>query len=303
MDRAVMRSRILLPALLLALVLLAPARAATFTISITKSGFNPSAVTVGVGDTVTWTNADTASHQVESKSAGFVSPLLKPGESYSFVYAKAGRFAYQDKAVKKFRGTVTVQEPAEVATVTQTASPTLVVYGATVTLSGAVSSKRSGETVTIFAQPYGQASFAAVGSAISGSDGRWSYLVKPKLRTVYEARWKPATQGTTATSSRAAVRVRPQVGFRVKASSGRVVTFFTKARGVRSFAGKFVYFQRKNAFGQWVSIKKVTLTSTSSATFRVRLPSGRSRVRVFMPATQAGPGYVAGISRTLTLTR
>ena len=275
----------------------------TFTISITKSGFNPSAVTVGVGDTVTWTNSDTASHQVESKSAGFVSPVLKPGETYSFVYAKAGRYAYQDKAVKKFKGTVTVQKPAEAATVTQRASPALVVYGATVTLSGAVSSKRSGESVTVFAQPYGQTSFAAVGSAISGSDGGWSYLVKPKLRTVYEARWKPAAQGATATSSQASVRVRPQVGFRVKASSGRVVTFFTKARGVRSFAGKFVYFQRKNAFGRWVSLRKVTLTPTSSATFRVRLLSGRSRVRMFMPAAQTGPGYVAGISRTLTLAR
>lgn len=298
-----MRPRILLSTLLLALVVLAPGRAATFTISITKAGFSPSAVTIGIGDTVTWTNADSSGHQLESKSAGFVSPLLKPGESYSFVYAKAGRFAYQDMVVKKLRGTVTVQEPTQAATVTLAASPTLVVYGATITLTGTVSSKRSGETVTIFAQPYEQASLAALGSAVSGSDGRWSFLVKPKLRTVYEARWKPGTQSATAVSPQALIRVRPQVGLRVKASSGRVVTFFTKVRGARSFAGRFTYFQRKNAFGQWVSLKKVTLTSTSTATFKVRLPSGRSRVRSFMPATQAGPGYVAGISRTLTLTR
>ena len=99
------------------------------------------------------------------------------------------------------------------------------------------------------------------------------------------------------------VKVRPRVGWRVKTASGRLVTFFTKATGARSFGGKFVYLQRRNAFGQWVSLKRVYLGATSSATFRARLPSGRSRVRLFMPATQAGPGYIAGISRTLSLVR
>jgi plastocyanin len=298
-----MQARLLVTALVLALLVVGPAPAATFTVSITKDGFVPDALTVGVGDTVTWTNADTSSHQVESKSAGFTSPLLAPGASFSFTYSKPGRFSYQDKVVKRLKGTVTVQQPTEAASLTLAASPTLVVYGASVTLSGAVSSKRGGETVTVFAQPYGQTAFVAVGSAITGSDGRWSYLVKPRLRTLYEARWKPSTQGAPATSPQAAIRVRPQVGFRVRATSGRVVTFFTKVRGARSFAGRFVYFQRRSALGQWVSRKKVTLTSTSSATFEVRLPDGRSRVRVFMPAAQAGPGYVAGISRTLGVSR
>jgi plastocyanin len=297
-----MRSRILLTALLLTLVVVAPARTATFNVSITKAGFVPSALTIGVGDTVTWKNDDATSHQVVSKSAGFSSPLLKPGESFSFTYQVAGRFAYQDGTAKKNRGTVTVQSsPAAAVSVTAIASRTLVVYGATVTLSGVVSSKRSGETVTIFAQPFGQASFTAVGSAISTTDGRWSYLVRPRLQTFYEARWKP--DATTAASSPVTVRVRPQVLFRVKAASGRVVTFFTKARAARSFAGKVIYLQRRSAFGQWVILKKVTLKSTSSATFKVRLPSGRSRVRMFMTRKQVGPGYLAGFSRILTLRR
>ena len=141
-----MRSRILLAVLLVALVALAPARAAPFTVTITAAGFTPKAVTVGVGDTVTWVNADVSSHQVESKSAGFTSQLLKPGERHSFVYKAAGRFPYQDMIVKKNKGTVTVAAGA--ATVTQKASRSLVVYGQTTTLSGAVSSKVSGQTVT-----------------------------------------------------------------------------------------------------------------------------------------------------------
>ncbi len=297
-----MRSRTLLSALLLALVVLAPARAATFTVSITKGGFVPSALTIAVGDTVSWRNDDTSSHQVASKSAGFSSPLLKPGETFSFTYKEAGRFSYQDETIKRNKGTVTVQgAPAPAISLTAAASRTLVVYGATVTLSGTTSSKRSGETVTIFAQPYGAAAPAALGSAMTEGGGSWSFLVRPKLRTSYEARWKPGA--TTATSSPVTVRVRPQVLFRVKAASGRTVTFFTKARGVRSFAGKVVYLQRRNAFGQWVILRKATLTSTSAVTFKARLPKGRSRVRMFMPKAQAGPGYLAGISRTLSLTR
>ncbi len=297
-----MRSRIFLPILLVSLVVLAPARAATFGVSITKSGFSPSALTIAVGDTVVWTNADTTSHQIESKSAGFTSPLLAPGQTFSFTYKSAGKFAYQDQAVKRNRGTVTVQgATGPPISVTATASRGVVVYGATVTLSGTISSKRAGETVTVFAQPFGEQAPAAVGAAISGTDGRWSYLVRPRLLTVYEARWKPAA--TTATSAPVTVKVRPQVSLRVEAARGRVVTFFTKARGTRSFAGKTLSFQRRNAFGQWVILRKVTLGPASAATFKVKLPRGRSSVRTFLPARQAGAGYVAGLSRTLVLKR
>jgi len=299
-----MKRRLLLPALLLALAFLGPARAATtFTVSISKAGFAPSAVTITADDTVTWTNVDTSGHQIISKDAGFVTPVLKPGESYSFLFKTLGRYAYQDAAVKKLRGSVTVKAaPQSAALVTAHASRAIAVYGSSLTLSGTVSSQRPGETVSIFSQPYGQTSPASIGSAISATDGGWSFLAKPTLQTRYEAHWKPAT-GPMTTSSPITVKVRPRVGWRVRATSGRLVTFFARVNGARSFGGKFVYFQRRTAFGQWVSLKKVFLTATSSATFKARLPRGRLRVRLFMPSTQAGPGYIAGISRTLSLVR
>jgi plastocyanin len=296
-----MRARLLFTVLLVSLVALPSAQAATFGVSITKSGFSPSALTIAVGDTVLWTNADTSSHQIESKSAGFTSPLLAPGQTFSFTFKDAGRFSYQDQTVKKNKGTVTVHGAPAAISVTATASTTLVVYGGTVTLTGATSSNRAGETVTIYAQPYGTTTFAALGSAVTEGGGSWSFLVRPKLMTVYQARWKPAS--VTATSPSSAIRVRPQVLFRVKAASGRTVTFFTKARAARSLAGKTLSLQRRNAFGQWVTLRKVTLTSTSAVTFKARLPKGRSRMRMFLPRLQAGPGYLAGISRTLVLVR
>ncbi len=300
-----MERRLLLPALLLALAFVGPASAATtVTVSITKAGFVPKDVSIAAGDTVTWTNADASNHQVVSNDAGFATPLLKPGESYSFLFKTPGRYTYQESAVKKMRGTVTVKAAPQVtaAAVTASASRRIVVYGSSLTLSGTVSSQKPGETVGVFAQPYGQASPAQIGTAVSTTGGGWSFLVQPALQTGYEARWKPAT-GPTTTSSPTTVKVRPRVGWRVKTASGRLVTFFAKVSGARSFGGKFVYLQRKNAFGQWVSLRKVFLSPTSSATFRARLPSGRSRVRLFMPAGQAAPGYIAGISRTLSLLR
>jgi plastocyanin len=295
-----MRSRVLLSALLLALLALAPASAATFTITITKDGFTPRDVTIGPNDTVTWTNGDTSTHQVESKSAGFKSPVLQPGQSYSFVFKTTGRFNYADLVVKRLKGSVTVSASGAVA-VTQTAAPRLVVYGGAVTLSGTVSNRRAGETVTIFAKPFGQNQFASVGSATSAPNGSWSFVVRPRLQTAYEARWRPTNQ--TIASPQTTVNVKPHVGLVKKAARGRVVTFFSKVRGARSFAGKSVNLQRKNRLGRWVNLKRVTLGSTSAATFKARLPRGRSTVRVFMPAAQAAPGYVAGTSRVLTLTR
>lgn len=296
-----MRIRIILSALAVAFVTVGPASAATFTVSIAKTGFTPSAVTIAVGDTVTWRNDDSTSHQIASKSAGFTSPLIKPGETFSFTYKDAGRFSYQDETVKRNKGTVTVQGAPTTISLTAVVSTTLVVYGGTVTLSGATSTKRGGETVTIYAQPIGTAGFVAVGSVSTDGGGGWSVVVRPRLETIYQARWKPAT--TTATSPSIVTRVRPQVLFRVKAATGRTVTFSTKARAVRSLAGKELFLQRRNGFGQWVILKRVALTATSTATFKARLPAGRSRVRMFLPKVQAGPGYLAGISRVLVLVR
>ena len=206
--------------------------------------------------------------------------------------------------MKKMRGTVTVKTApqAVAATVSASASRTIVVYGSSLTLSGTVSSQKPGETVGVFAQPYGQSAPEQIGSAVSTTGGAWSFLVQPALQTSYEARWKPAT-GPAAASSPTTVKVRPRIGWRVKTASGRLVTFSAKVSGARSFGGRFLYLQRRNAFGQWVSLKKVFLGPASSATFKAKLPSGRSRVRLFMPAGQAGPGYIAGIGRTLSLLR
>jgi hypothetical protein len=45
------------------------------------------------------------------------------------------------------------------------------------------------------------------------------------------------------------------------------------------------------------------LNRRSVKTFRVQLRRGRSTLRVVMSVNQAGPGYLAGISRTIAYRR
>jgi plastocyanin len=65
----------------------------------TNECFNPSAITVAVGNTVTWTNDDTAAHTVTSgidvtPDGIFDSSLLPAGETFSFKFESSGEYPY-----------------------------------------------------------------------------------------------------------------------------------------------------------------------------------------------------------------
>ena len=169
-----------------------------------------------------------------------------------------------------------------------------VVYGGSVTLSGKVSDSKAGETVDVLAEAFGASSFTSLGSVSTTAGGKWTDVVKPTIETAYRATWKSATSSTVT------VKVRPLITLTlIDLSTGR---FSTKVTAARSFAGKFVLVQRLSSTGV-ATLKKVTLDAGSSATFRVRLHRGRSRLRVVMPTSQTAPGYITRKSKVLTVTR
>jgi hypothetical protein len=170
----------------------------------------------------------------------------------------------------------------------------VVVYGASVTLSGAVSSHKAGEQVTVMAQASGASSFSALATVTTGNGGKWSYLAKPTIATQYEATWK------SATSQVVTEKVRPRITVRLESLATR--TFSTTATAARSFSGKFVLVQRLTATGPH-TLKKLVLNASSSATFHVRLHQGRNRLRAVMPTSQTAPGYISGASRVLSVRR
>ena len=276
----------------LAVVLVVPAQALAANITVSATGFTPASLTINQGDTVTWTNPDTATHQVMSRKAGFSSPVLSTGQTFSFVFKTAGSFSIQETLDKKLKGTVVVQatpKTAPSASIALFASKTAVLYGSAVTLSGTVSSKQSGEQVTVLAEAYGKSSFSPIATLTTGAGGAWSYAGKPTIRTVYEARTQHANSATVA------VGVRPLVSFHVITGQ----RFSTKVIAGRSFTGRYVQLQRRSSSGAWVTLKRLPLNTSSAAIFRAALPHGASTLRIAISVNQAGAGYLGGTSRTI----
>jgi len=178
--------------------------------------------------------------------------------------------------------------------VTISVSRPSVVFNNSVTLSGKVSNHKVGEKVEVLAEPSGASSFSTLTTVDTTAGGQWTDVVKPTIETSYQAKWKSATSSTVT------VKVRPLITLAlVNLATG---TFSTKVMAARSFDGKFVLVQRVSSTGVR-TLNKVTLDTNSSATFRVRLHHGRSRLRVVMPTSQTAPGYITGTSKVLTVQR
>jgi plastocyanin len=77
--------------------------------------FQPKALDVKVGTTVTWTNADDIEHSVTAgepgkESGAFDSGFFKKGGTYSFTFDKPGTYTYFCKRHNSMKATVTVSE-------------------------------------------------------------------------------------------------------------------------------------------------------------------------------------------------
>jgi plastocyanin len=263
--------------------------AATTTIQITKNGFTPRTVTVAAGDTVTWHNADSHTHQVVADSGAFASPALAGGASWSYTASKSGKFGYRDAYATTHRGTLTVNAPP--ATLTLAPSLGTVIYGSATQLNGTVSNQLANEPVTLTSQAYGK-SVQSVASTTTTTNGSYIFGVTPTIQTTYTSHYK------SANSAPVTVNVAPRVGF---GQSGSL--FVAKVTSDVGYGGRFVIVQKKNATGGWYSFKRVYLGDSSRATFRLALPKGHFVLRLYLPASQAGTGYVQGFSRLMPIVR
>ena len=93
------------------------------------------------------------------------------------------------------------------------------------------------------------------------------------------------------------MNVAPRVGF---GRSGRL--FIAKVTSDLGYGGHFVWVQKRTSFG-WTNLKRAFLGDNSRAVFRVKLRHGRSVLRLVLPQSQAGAGYVLGTSRMLAVFR
>lgn len=66
----------------------------TASVSIQNFSFNPSSLTIRVGDTARWTNNDSAPHTITSDNNVLNSPTLSTGQSFEFIFTTKGTFPY-----------------------------------------------------------------------------------------------------------------------------------------------------------------------------------------------------------------
>jgi plastocyanin len=264
------------------LLLAAPAApATTVTVSVGRTAFAPASVSINIGDTVTWKNNDTITHQVVANTGAFASPILGAGKSYSFTFKRSGTFRYHDALHVSLKGTVVVKGPPP--SVTLAASAPVVKFGGQVALTGGVSSKKAGETVTLVALPMGQTNKQVIATLQTTTGGTYSFAVTPQIYTTYQAQWK-------GTETSVIVQVQPTIKL-----PPAVRGFFHATVTPPSFAGHTVFLQRWSPLvGRWLSFRRLVLGAKSGRIFPVTYAPrhARTSLRILLPQDQAGAGYL-----------
>jgi plastocyanin len=268
----------------LALVLAAPASTAptaTANVQIMKTRFAPATVTINQNDSVTWRNTDTVTHQVVANGGQFASPILDPGKTYTHAFGQSGTFRYHDGLHPTLRGSVVVKGPPP--QVTLATSAPVVKFGTSVTLTGVVSNKRAGETVTLVQLPSGQTTKQVIATLQTTTGGAFSFNVTPQIYTTYQAQWR-------SRESSVIVQVMPMI--KLPAPVRGYFHFYVTA--ATSFAGRYVFLQRYSVLQRrWLSFRRLVLGAKSGRIFPITYAPrhARTSLRIYMPADQVGTGY------------
>lgn len=99
----------------LALMVAGSAAGADGNVTIKGFAFTPATVTVTAGDSVTWTNEDSAGHTATGEGASFGTGIINPTASATVTFNTAGTFRYYCSPHREMLGTVVVV-PAAPAT-------------------------------------------------------------------------------------------------------------------------------------------------------------------------------------------
>ncbi len=77
-------------------------------VSIAGFAFDPSSSSVSVGTTVTWTNADGATHTVSADDGSFDSSKLGNGDTFTHSFDAVGTFSYHCEIHSSMTGSIVV---------------------------------------------------------------------------------------------------------------------------------------------------------------------------------------------------
>ena len=88
-----------------------PVRGGGHAIEIADFAFAPATLTIAVGETVTWTNADPVVHTATATSGAFDSGDLDTGGSYSVTFTEPGTYDYLCTPHPEMTGRIVVAPP------------------------------------------------------------------------------------------------------------------------------------------------------------------------------------------------
>jgi hypothetical protein len=181
--------------------------------------------------------------------------------------------------------------------VTMIARPTTLRPNQGSLLSGAVSSGRADEEVTIQARDCGQKTFTGVAAILTHDGGTWNTQFSRGINSTIRAVWKGEASPTIELRQQASVVLRRQ-------SAGRYLTAIASRW---TFWRKKVQIQRRVG-SRWKTVRTLTLTDTfahsgtgttwTEAKFRLRMPRGTA-LRAMVTADQAKPCYLGTVSDTV----
>jgi plastocyanin len=77
-------------------------------VTIKDFAFSPASLEIAIGETVTWTNEDSAAHTVTGDD-GIDSGSLAQGKSFTHTFKSAGTFSYRCSIHPNMTGKVTVK--------------------------------------------------------------------------------------------------------------------------------------------------------------------------------------------------
>lgn len=132
------------------------AESTVIAVDIKNYAFSPATVTVSVGDTVAWTNEDTAPHTVTVSSGPvtFASPTLQQGQTFTYTFTKAGTYSYYCAVHPDMKASVTVQGSTPPPTTTTPPPTTTAPPTTTTTMTMPTSTPGSGCVVKQALDPF-----------------------------------------------------------------------------------------------------------------------------------------------------
>jgi plastocyanin len=131
-----------------------PSAPTTVNVRLANRAYSPSSISVAVGDTVVWTNADQEAHTVTDRGLAFDSGSFGPGATYQRTFTAAGTFTYICDIHPSMVGVVAVSAPSPTGTLPPPppppAPPTANLPGAGTATGAATASAPNGVSIVDF---------------------------------------------------------------------------------------------------------------------------------------------------------